>query len=146
MTFNAEANTIQSLIRSTTVQDSLHSHGTEWRFILKWAPWFGGWWERLIGITNSTIKKVLGRALVSHETLHTIVTEIEGIMNDQPHTYVMSDASDQEPLRPAHLLYVRRITALRHQEDITIPYITTQTDVIKRARVQGQLISQFREQ
>ena len=105
MTFNAEANTIHSLIRSTTVQDSLHSHGTEWRFISKWAPWFTGWWERLIGITKSTIKKVLGRASVSYETLHTIVTEIEDILNNRPHTYVMSDASDQEPLRPAHLLY-----------------------------------------
>ena len=146
MTFNEAANTIQSLNRSTTVQDTLHSHGTEWRFIPKQAPWLGAWWERLIGITKSTIKKVLGRALVSYETLHTIVTEILGLMNDRPHSYVMSDASDQEPFRPAHLLYGRRITALPHQEDVTIPYITTQTDVIKTARVQGQLISQFREQ
>ena len=86
MTFSAAANTIQSLIGSTTVQDMLHRHGTEWRFIPKRAPWFGGWWERLIGITKSTIKKVLGRALVSYETLHTIVTEIEGVMNDRPLT------------------------------------------------------------
>ena len=41
MTFSAAANTIQSLIGSTTVQDMLHRHGTEWRFIPKRAPWFG---------------------------------------------------------------------------------------------------------
>ena len=117
----------------------------EWRFIPKRAPWFGGWWERLIGITKSTIKKVLGRALVSYETLHTIVTEIEGVMNDRPLTYVTSDASDQEPLTPAHLLYGRRITSLPLQEDVPVPHVTTQTDVTKRARAQGHLISQFRE-
>ena len=141
MTFSAAANTIQSLIRSTTVQDMLNRHGTEWRFIPKRAPWFGGWWERLIGITKSTIKKVLGRALVSYETLHTIVTEIEGVMNDRSLSYVTSDASDQEPLTPAHLLYGRRITSLPHQEDVPVP----QTDVTKRARAQGHLICQFRE-
>ena len=145
MTFSAAANTIQSLIRSTTVQDMLNRHGTEWRFIAKRAPWFGGWWERLIGITKSTIKKVLGRALVSYETLHTIVTEIEGVMNDRSLSYVTSDASDQEPLTPAHLLYGRRITSLPHQEDVPVPHVTTQTDVTKRARAQGHLICQFRE-
>ena len=116
MAFSAAANTIQSLIKSTTVQDTLHCHGTDWRFIPKRAPLFGGWWERLIGIPKSTIKKVLGRALVSYETMHTIVTEIEGVMNDRLLTYVTSDASDQEPLTPAHLLYGRRITSLPHKK------------------------------
>ena len=37
-----------------------------------------------------------------------------------------SDASDQEPLTPAHLLYGRRITSLPHQEDVPVPHVTTQ--------------------
>ncbi|XP_060575107.1 uncharacterized protein LOC132732649 [Ruditapes philippinarum] len=73
-TFNAAANTIQQLMRSTAVNDALHSHGTEWRFIPKRAQWFGGWWERLIGLTKTTIKKVLGRSFISYESLQTIVT------------------------------------------------------------------------
>ena len=84
--------------------------------------------HRLIGITKSTIKKVLGQALVSYETLHTIVTEIEGVMNDRPLTYVTSDASDQEPLTPATYFMV---DVSHHQEDVPVPHVTTQTDVTK---------------
>ncbi|XP_045183480.2 uncharacterized protein LOC123541923 [Mercenaria mercenaria] len=47
-TFNAAANSIQLLLRSVTIQDTFHSQGTEWRFIPKRAPWFDGWWERMI--------------------------------------------------------------------------------------------------
>ena len=144
-TFTAAANTLHNLMRSATLQDVLHNQGTECRFIPKRAPWFGGWWERLIGLTKTTIKKVLGRSFVSYEILHTLVTEIEGVMNDRPLTYVTSDAADPDPLTPAHLLYGRRITALPHRDDEPEPHTTTQSDVTKRARFQTQLINHFRE-
>ena len=96
-TFHAAANTIRRLMKSTCVQDTLHNQGTLWKFIPKRAPWFGGWWERLIGLTKTTIKKVLGKAYVTFDTLQTIVTEIECVMNDRPLTYVMLEAADPEP-------------------------------------------------
>ncbi|XP_045157295.2 uncharacterized protein LOC123523710 [Mercenaria mercenaria] len=144
-TFNAAANSIQLLLRSATIQDTFHSQGTEWRFIPKRAPWFGGWWERMIGLMKTTIKKVLGRAFVSYESLRKIVTEIEGVMNDRPLTYVTTDAADPDPLTPAHLLYGRRITSLPHLEEVPAPKPSTQTDISKRARILKQLIGNFRE-
>ena len=86
--------------------------GTSWRFIPKRAPWYGGFWERLIGLTKSTLKKVLGRTFISLISLQTIIVEIEAVLNDRPLTYVSSDMSDPEPLTPAHLLYGRRIISL----------------------------------
>jgi hypothetical protein len=50
-------------MRSTAENDALHNHGTDWRFIPKRAPWFGGWWERLIGLTKTIIKKVFSYQL-----------------------------------------------------------------------------------
>ncbi|XP_060561153.1 uncharacterized protein LOC132720924 [Ruditapes philippinarum] len=143
-TFNAAAITIQQLMRSTAVNEALHSHGTEWRFIPKRAPWFGGWWERLIGLTKTTIKKVLGRSFISYESLQTIITEIEGIMNDIPLTYVTSDIGDPDLLTPAHLLYVRRITSLPYNGNTPEPQNVTMFEVTKRARMQAQLISHYR--
>ena len=83
----------------------------------KESPLVWGLWERLIGLTKMTMKKVLGRTFVSLTSLQTIVTEIEAILNDRPITYMYSDVSDPEPLTPAHLLYGRRI--------VPLPYPTT---------------------
>ena len=52
------------------------------------------WWERLIGLTKSTLKKVLGRARISLTTLQTLVVQVEAVLNDRPLTYVSSDIAD----------------------------------------------------
>jgi hypothetical protein len=44
-----------------------------------------GIWERLIALTS--LKKTLGRSQIDMETLQTIVTEIETILDDRPLTY-----------------------------------------------------------
>ena len=60
---------------------------------------------RLIGLTKSLLKKVLGRTHVNLSSLQTIVVEIEAVLNDRPLTYVSSDIEDDD------LLYGRRITS-----------------------------------
>ena len=78
----------------------------------KCVPWYGGFWECLIGVMKSSLKKVLGRTFATLSTIQTIIVEIEGILNDRPLTCISSDVKDPEPLTPAHLLYGRRITSL----------------------------------
>ena len=116
-TFQAASTHLQRLFHST-VQDKLANMGVDWQFIPKRAPWYGGWWERLIGLTKSTLKKILGRAFVNLETLQTVVTEIEAILNDRPLTFVPSSIDNLEPLTPAHLLYGRKMTSLPYMDAI----------------------------
>ena len=85
-----------------------------WQFIPKRAPWFGGFWERLIGLTKQTLIKTLGRTFVTLPVLETIIVEIEASLNDRPPTYILSDIDNIDPLTPAHLLYGRRMTTLPH--------------------------------
>jgi hypothetical protein len=79
--------------------------------------WYGGWWERLIGLTKITLKKVLGRAFVSYESHHTILTEIKAELCDRPLTYVGSSPDNTDPLTPAHLIYGRRLTGMPYHDD-----------------------------
>jgi len=113
-TFIAASRELMNLRYSTLVQDTLSNLGVEWRFIPQRAPWYGGWWERLIGLTKTTLKKILGRAYINLELLQTIVTEIESVINDRPLSHTSFAIDDPVPLTPAHLLYGRRITSLPH--------------------------------
>ena len=40
-----------------------------WKFITKKAPWHGEYWERLIGLTKTALKRVFGRAHINPVTL-----------------------------------------------------------------------------
>lgn len=111
-TYQSAAKELEKLFTSTILSERLGRHGTMWQFIPKKAPWYGGFWERLIGLTKTTLKKVLGRAFISLSDLQTIVVEIEAILNDRPLTYTSTDLNDPEPLCPSHLLYGRRIVSL----------------------------------
>ena len=100
-TYVSAASEIEQLIKSTTVQDTLQNRGTTWQFIPKRAPWYGGFWERLIGLTKTTLKKFLGKTSVSLTNLQTIVTEIEATLNDHPLTYMSSDVRAPHPCTPS---------------------------------------------
>jgi len=90
------------LFQSAELSEALARKETEWRFIPKRAPWFGGFWERLIGLTKTSLKKTLGRTYATQENLQTIVVQIEGLLNDRPLTYVSSDANGPEPIIYPH--------------------------------------------
>lgn len=63
----------------TEVKEELGRRGLSWQFITKRAPWYGGFWERLVGLTKTAINKVLGQRHIFLPTLETIIVEIEAI-------------------------------------------------------------------
>ena len=144
-TYQSAAKELEKLFNSTILSERLSRQGTMWQFIPKRAPWYGGFWERLIGLTKTTLKKVLGRTFISLINLQTIVVEIEAILNDRPLTYTSADLNDPEPLCPSHLLYGRQIVSLPYpldSEDSKDPdYLAT--PIRRMADRQTQLIQHF---
>ena len=148
-TYMAAAEELLSLFKSTLLTQTLNSKGVTWKFIPKRAPWYGGFWERLIGLTKAALKKVLGRTFATLPSLQTIIVEVEAILNDRPITYIPSDVNDPEPLTPAHLLYGRRITSLPHpmveDDELVDPNYgqNDESDLRKRAKTQAVILKQF---
>lgn len=146
-TFQAAAEELKTLSSSEEVRAVLNREGVTWRFIPKKAPWFGGFWERLVGLTKSAIKKVLGRAHISLQVLQTIVVEVEALLNDRPLTYVSHDLNDPEPLTPSHLLSGRRITSLPYEnhtiDEINDPCYNEHSRISKDAKTQALLLQHF---
>ena len=146
-TYEAAADELKKLFSSEELHTALGIRGTTWKFIPKKAPWFGGFWERLIGLTKTTIKKILGRAHVSLLVLQTIVVEVELILNNRPLTYLSDDVRDPEPLTPSHILYGRMLTNLPHelvpQEHVQDPSYGEISRLNKAARFQSLLLTHF---
>ncbi|GFY08071.1 integrase catalytic domain-containing protein [Trichonephila clavipes] len=59
-----------------------------WKFSPPAAPWWGGSWERLIGLLKSILRKVLGKACLSEEELVTVLCDAESLINSRPLTYL----------------------------------------------------------
>ena len=106
------------------------------------APFHGGFWERLIRSTKHCLVKIIGRALLNFQELHTILVEMEGVLNSRPLTYV-SDESDgiSYPLTPSHLKNGRNINRLPNDAHFEI--ISTYKGLSKRAKYYQSLLHKF---
>jgi len=81
-TFLVVAEELKTLFISTELSDALARKGTQWKFIPKRAPWFGEFWECLVGLTKNTLKKKLGRIHITLEGLQTIIVEVEALLKE----------------------------------------------------------------
>ena len=146
-TYLAVAEELKSLLSSEELAESLSRRGVDWRFIPKRAPWFGGFWERLVGLTKSVLKKILGRSHVTLDSLQTIVVEVEAVLNNRPLTHVSVDVNDLDPITPSHLLYGRPIISLPYQrvedDEIDDPTYGDDADIRKRTKAQALLFKHF---
>lgn len=69
-TFKAAAKFIQG--QHDELQDRLSTDKIEWKFILERAPWWGGFYERLVRSAKRCLRKIIGRALLTYEELETV--------------------------------------------------------------------------
>lgn len=75
-----------------------------WRFIPPASPFMGGAWERLVRSVKEALRVTLREKHPSDETLHTLLVEIENIVNSRPLTHVSVAPEDPEALTPNHIL------------------------------------------
>ncbi|GFV10807.1 integrase catalytic domain-containing protein [Trichonephila clavipes] len=93
-----------NILKDSEFQSFVADKGIHWKFIVERAPWWGGFYERLVKTIKDPLRKILGRALLTFEELSTILSEVEVIVNHRPLTYVENDPGEPEPLTPAHFL------------------------------------------
>ena len=83
------------------------SESPEWKFIPPRAPWWGGWWERLVGSVKSALRKTLGRQHLCRRELETVLHEVESCINQRPITFVGDELDSGSVLTPAQFLLGR---------------------------------------
>ena len=68
---------IRTLFRHPEVRAELDNKGIEWRFNIARAPWWGGFFERMVKSVKQCLKKVIGNARLFFDEMLTILVEVE---------------------------------------------------------------------
>jgi hypothetical protein len=108
--FKQGCSVIDKIWKRVTSTDDVQSYvankGIQWKFITDYAPWKGGIYERLVGITKKCMRKVLGKSKVTSQELVTVITEIEAVVNSRPLVYADDDINSGQVLTPGHFLSI----------------------------------------
>ena len=144
-TFKATNKILSKFFSYTRVKKFLISKRIDWSFNVDRAPWWGGFFERLIQNTKRCLRKTLRNAKLNYDELHTVLVEVEGTLNSRPLTYVSSD-DPEEPLTPSHLMYGRRILSLPEvigNRQASLDHTVSSEDLPRRWKYLGLLLEHF---
>ncbi|UYV72361.1 hypothetical protein LAZ67_9002779, partial [Cordylochernes scorpioides] len=105
-----------------------------WKFIPPGAPWWGGWWERLIGMMKQLLFRILGQTSLGYEELSTVMCDVESLMNTRPLTYLTEESEDLAPLTPSLFLHEVREVGVPDLDLIDNQTLSRKYHYIKRVR------------
>ncbi|KAK7878865.1 hypothetical protein WMY93_034256, partial [Mugilogobius chulae] len=89
------------------VHEVLLQKGIKWSFNPPAGSHHGGSWERLIRSVRKVLNSTLKVQNLDEEGLHTVLCEVEAILNSRPITKASTDPNDLEALTPNHLLLLK---------------------------------------
>ena len=87
----------------------------KWKFNLARAPWWGGFFERLVGIMKRSLSKVISKSLLTYQELEEVLLDVEMTMNNRPLLY-QGEEFEKPVLTPNTLLRGEPIPIL--EEDL----------------------------
>jgi len=122
-TFKATCSFLNKAWREAEVGEFFISKRVIWKFNLDRTPWWGGAFERMVGIVKRCLRKVLGNARLNQDEMSTVLVEVECTVNSRPLTYSYEELEAQV-LTPSHLLLGRRLSPLSD-------YISCELDIVE---------------
>ena len=145
-TFKSANKVLRSLLNTPEVQQHFRDPHIEWLFILEKAPWWGGFFERMIQSVKRCLRKVIGKAILTYDELGTVLAEMEATLNSCPISYLSSE-DIEEPLTPSHLMPGRRLLTLPdfmgHEDHPTFGDADPKEDLTRRMRHLSQILEHF---
>ena len=94
-TFVAVAKWLKAVMADEKVHDFLSRKRIQCQFNLSRAPWWGGHFERMIGIVKGSLYKTIGNGFLTWTELEEEVLDVEVAVNSRPLGYVEDDVKFQ---------------------------------------------------
>ncbi|XP_065051285.1 uncharacterized protein LOC135680959 [Rhopilema esculentum] len=86
-TFVATNKWLKTLVKNEDLMNFLAVRRIKWKFNLSRAAWWGGFFERLVGIMKRSLSKTIGRKLLTFPELEEVLLDVECTMNNRPLCY-----------------------------------------------------------
>ena len=99
------ASKILNMIMEKIKKDETNKLNIDWRFIPVKAPWFGGIYERIIGLMKRELKKLTNGTSFTYSEFCDHLLEVEKILNDRP----LQAVGDSEVITPSVLVYGKKL-------------------------------------
>ena len=109
----------KKIIQDESVYNYTSMNGIKWNFITEFAPWEGGFYERLVGMVKSCIRKCIGRVILTKDQLNTFMIETEAVINSRPLVYVDDDINSKNVITPGHFISMISTTGTPDVSNIT---------------------------
>ena len=90
-TFVAAAKWLNKVRKDEKFNDFLAKQSITWQFNLSRAPWWGGQFERLIGLMKAAFYKTVGQGLLTWEELNEVLLDVEVTLNNRLLSYLEED-------------------------------------------------------
>ena len=90
-TFHAGDQWLRKVMREEKIHDFLAQYHINWQFNTSRAPWWGGQYERIVGLVKQSLYKVIGRSTLTWKELESVLLDVEVTLNNRPLGYVEDD-------------------------------------------------------
>lgn len=126
------------------IEDFAIKKKLQWKFSPPSSPWWGGFWERLIGLLKNVLRKVLGKACLDEEELATILCDAESLINSRPLTYLSEDPEDLVALSP--LMFLQEIKEVGVPDLDIMDSKKLEKRFVYRTKIRQDLRNRFRNE
>ena len=127
-TFVAAAKWLKKVQKDEEFHAFLSDQSIVWQFNLSRAPWWGGQFERLIGLMKSAFYKTVGQELLTWDELREVILDVEVSVKNRPLCYLEEDVH-LPVLTPRKMLFLN-LNILPELQ----PYQLEERDLRKRAK------------
>ena len=134
-----------SVICDESVVNFMSKEAIQWHYIPEFSPWMGGFYERMVGIVKSCLRKSLGRLCLSIIQLQTLVKEVEAVVNTRPIVYVDEDVDVPEILTPAHFLGVNTMlgTPEMSTDEVSFSKLSSREELLRKWKTGQRHLQSF---
>ena len=105
-TFVAAAKWLRNVMQDERLHNYLAKMNITWQFNLSRAPWWGGQFERMVGIVKQAFNRSVGNGTLTWAELQDVLLDVEVALNNRPLSYVEEDV--QLPLLTPNMLQFGR--------------------------------------